>query len=201
MAGKVTREKLQVDVIINGNEAQAELYKLEKRQRELNNSKLSLLKYIKNNSELDKNQENEVLFTFFQFVEGMLFFRSLDKNMYLGLETGSRGIAEDIIEKGNVKDLENFLNKAGIVCKLNIVKEIEKGQSFEINDINFATNSYELSAESKFVLDNFLNYLQANPSIKFKVVGHTDNVGNDSENRLLSANRAKVVKEYLIEKR
>ncbi|MFD2824817.1 phage tail tape measure protein [Lacinutrix iliipiscaria] len=35
MAGKLTREKLQVDVVINGNQAQAELFKLEKRQREL----------------------------------------------------------------------------------------------------------------------------------------------------------------------
>src|SRR5690606_32344576 len=42
MAGKVTREKLQVDVIINGNEAQAELYKLEKRQREINTTNKEL---------------------------------------------------------------------------------------------------------------------------------------------------------------
>ena len=56
----------------------------------------------------------------------MLFFRSLNNNMYLGLETGANGIQEDIIEKGNVKDLEEFLNKAGIECKLKVVKELNQ---------------------------------------------------------------------------
>ena len=56
----------------------------------------------------------------------MLFFRSLDGNSYLGIEVGSRGIQEDIIERGNVEDLESFLNQAGIECKLKVVKESEK---------------------------------------------------------------------------
>ncbi len=87
----------------------------------------------------------------------------------------------------------------GVIKGKNIeVKELETGQGFEINDIKFATNSDELSNNAKFILDNFMLYLKANPSIKFKVVGHTDNVGNDSENQKLSANRAKSVKEYLI---
>lgn len=42
MAGNITREKLQVDVVINGNEAQADLYKLEKRNRELSASTKAL---------------------------------------------------------------------------------------------------------------------------------------------------------------
>jgi AAA15 family ATPase/GTPase len=95
-------------------------------KKELTNKNLSLLKYIKSNTELDKNEENETLNRFFKFVDGMLFFRSLDTNLYLGLETGSRVIQEDIIEKGNVPDLERFLNDAGIECKLKVVKESEK---------------------------------------------------------------------------
>jgi len=42
MAGNLKRETLQVDVVINGNKAQAELYKIEQRQRELNNSNKAL---------------------------------------------------------------------------------------------------------------------------------------------------------------
>ena len=64
--------------------------------------------------------------TFFNFVERMLFFRSLQENMYLGLDTGHRDVAADIIEKCNVSDLELFLNSAGIDCKLTVVKESEK---------------------------------------------------------------------------
>ena len=63
---------------------------------------------------------------FYDFIEGMLFFRSLQDNMYLGLESGTKKLDEDIIKKGNVSDLENFLNKAGIECKLTVVKESGK---------------------------------------------------------------------------
>ncbi len=107
------------------NEAEINIKGAESLKRELNNSKLSLLRYIKHNTDLDKNIENEALLTFFRFVDGMLFFRSLDENVYLGLETGRRSILIDIIEKENVEDLEDFLNKAGIECKLKAVKEID----------------------------------------------------------------------------
>ena len=80
------------------------------------------------------------------------------------------------------------------------VKELEEGEGFEINDIKFATNSSELSDNATFILDNFYSYLKDNPTIEFKVVGHTDNVGNDSKNQTLSASRAKSVKDYLVSK-
>ncbi|MCK5537205.1 MAG: ATP-binding protein [Bacteroidales bacterium] len=92
----------------------------------LTNQNLSLLKYIKNNSELDKNDENDCFLKFFEFIEGMLFFRSLQENMYLGIESGSRNVAADIIEKDNVQDFEAFLNAAGVECKLAVVKESER---------------------------------------------------------------------------
>ncbi len=95
-------------------------------KKNLTNQNLSLLKYVKNNSELDENEENNCFMSFFKFIEGMLFFRSLQENIYLGLEIGTREITSDIIEKGNVPDLEKFLNSAGIECRLKVVKESEK---------------------------------------------------------------------------
>lgn len=108
------------------NEAEINIKGAETLKRELNNPNLSLLRYIKNNTELDKNSENEVLFSFFNFIEGMLFFRSLDRNMYIGHYPGTEDVQVGILEKDNVKDLEKFLTKAGIECKLKTVKEIEK---------------------------------------------------------------------------
>jgi outer membrane protein OmpA-like peptidoglycan-associated protein/tetratricopeptide (TPR) repeat protein len=91
--------------------------------------------------------------------------------------------------------------EGGVIKKKDIeVKELEIGESFEINDIKFATNSSELDENAQFILDDFILYLTTNSSIKFKIVGHTDNVGNDSENQQLSANRANSVKDYLIQK-
>jgi AAA15 family ATPase/GTPase len=92
---------------------------------ELIDKELSLIKYIKNNSILDTNTENIAFIRFLKFVEGMLFFRSLTDNMYLGLETGSQVVVEDIIEKNNVKDFERFLNQAHVDCKLTVVKAID----------------------------------------------------------------------------
>jgi hypothetical protein len=48
---------------------------------------------------------------FFKFIEGMLFFRSLRSNMFLGLETGGgRNLFEDIIEKNNSLTEKKFLH-------------------------------------------------------------------------------------------
>lgn len=85
---------------------------------------LSALKYIKNNSSLVDNDENNTFASFFGFVESMLFFRSLNDRYYLGYASGSRKIDTDIIERGNHQDLERFLNEAGIECKLSIIEKI-----------------------------------------------------------------------------
>jgi len=108
------------------DEAIVDLKGAENLKKELPNHNLSLLKYIVNNTVLDENEDNKTFYSFFQFVTGMLFFRSLQQNMYLGLQVGNYNIDEDIIEKGNVTNLETFLNKAGIECKLAVVKEIDK---------------------------------------------------------------------------
>lgn len=94
---------------------------------EIENNELSILKYIKNNTVLEQNSTNKTFMDFFKFIEGMLFFRSLRSNMFLGLEAGGgRNLFEDIIEKKNVKDFERFLIEAGIECKLKVIKELDK---------------------------------------------------------------------------
>ncbi len=116
------------------NNAEINIAGAETLNTDLSNKNLSLLKYIRNNSILENNEENKVLIDFYNFVDSMLFFRSLNTNMYLGLETGSNGIQEDIIEKGNVPDLEKFLNNAGIECKLKVVKEFDQDRiAFDFN--------------------------------------------------------------------
>ena len=87
---------------------------------------LSLLKYIKKNTVLDENSNNKAFQDFFNFVEKMLFFRSLRDRFYIGLEVGTKSLTQDIIEKNNVSDLEDFLNTAGIECKLAVIKESEE---------------------------------------------------------------------------
>ena len=80
------------------------------------------------------------------------------------------------------------------------IDTIEVGKAFTIDEILFATDSYELSGDSKFILDQFTKFLKENPTVKVTIQGHTDDVGNDAANKLLSANRAKGAMEYIISK-
>ncbi len=56
----------------------------------------------------------------------MLYFRSLQENVYQGLDVGSSDILDNIVKRNNVADFELFLNEAGIECKLAIVKEVNR---------------------------------------------------------------------------
>ena len=75
---------------------------------------------------------------------------------------------------------------------------IEKGSKLVLNNIFFETDSYELLGKSESELKTLLMFLEANPQIKIRVDGHTDNQGKDAHNASLSKNRANSVKEYLV---
>jgi outer membrane protein OmpA-like peptidoglycan-associated protein/YHS domain-containing protein len=80
------------------------------------------------------------------------------------------------------------------------IRKIEVGQEFQINDINYETNSADLTENSKYVIDEFVEYLKENPDFKIEIRGHTDNSGGDFENQTLSTDRAFTVRQYIQEK-
>lgn len=101
---------------------------------DIENSQLSILKYVKNNTELVNNVVNSTFQLFFTFVEQMLYFRSLLDRRYLGLEVGTKNTLEDIVNKKNVKNFEEFLNQAGVECKLTTIEELDrKTLAFDFN--------------------------------------------------------------------
>lgn len=110
----------------NDTRATINLKGSESLKTDVENKELSILKYVKNNTELENNEINKTFQLFFTFVEKMLYFRSLVDRIYLGFDLGVKHILEDIVKKDNVKDFENFLNSAGIECKLSTVEEIDK---------------------------------------------------------------------------
>lgn len=96
----------------------------------------------------------------------------------------------------NTKELDKPVVKKNDMT----VTPIEKGKSYTINDILFATNSYDLTIKSKFVIDQFVDFLKENPKVKIEVQGHTDNEGDPQANLVLSDNRAKAVMDYITSK-
>ncbi len=78
------------------------------------------------------------------------------------------------------------------------VKPIEIGKVVKLNNIYFASNSAIIEKSSLAVLDNFLEFLNENPNIRIEIHGHTDNIGDDNSNQILSEKRARAVADYLI---
>jgi outer membrane protein OmpA-like peptidoglycan-associated protein len=69
-----------------------------------------------------------------------------------------------------------------------------------LRDIYYETNDFSLTQESKILLALFIEFLNENPTVKVEIQGHTDNIGRDEDNLLLSENRAKSVYDYVVSK-
>jgi len=72
-------------------------------------------------------------------------------------------------------------------------KPVDKTTWFDFDRLTFETGSDKLDVSSNEQLDNIANVLKAFPTVKLKLGGYTDNVGNPEGNKTLSANRAKNV--------
>ncbi len=87
----------------------------------IGNSDISLLKYVRSNAILDEAPTNKLLGKLLAFIDGMVFFRSLDYTRtgeYVGKNIGVKRLSQSIIDGGALKDFEQFLNEAGITCSL-----------------------------------------------------------------------------------
>jgi len=78
------------------------------------------------------------------------------------------------------------------------VEDVEVGKPYRINNIYFGTNSAFINQETVTIIDEFTAYLKENKTVKIGIHGHTDNVGNASDNQVLSENRAKTIYNLLI---
>jgi outer membrane protein OmpA-like peptidoglycan-associated protein len=81
-----------------------------------------------------------------------------------------------------------------------LLQPIEIGNKVILKNIFFDTNKFDLKPESQAELEKLIDFLTLNKTLKIEVSGHTDNVGNDQLNQVLSENRAKAVYSYLVAK-
>lgn len=63
--------------------------------------------------------------------------------------------------------------------------------------VYFATDKYDINANSKRALDKLIKVFNEFPETNILIEGHTDDVGADNYNETLSENRAKAVGNYL----
>ncbi len=81
-----------------------------------------------------------------------------------------------------------------------ISEEIKKKVSTAAKNILFVTGSAKLQKSSFKGLDEVVQILKDSPGMELSIDGHTDNVGSDESNQVLSENRAASVKAYIISK-
>jgi len=70
----------------------------------------------------------------------------------------------------------------------------------EIEGVNFEPNSFELTEQSKVILDEAIVTISASPELHIEVQAHTDYKGSGEANLELSEQRALRVKAYLVTK-
>jgi len=75
-----------------------------------------------------------------------------------------------------------------------------KSEPIILENIFFESGSSTLLESSNYEIEKLYQLLTKNESMKIQIIGHTDNVGSDGDNMMLSDARAKSVYEVLVEK-
>ncbi len=99
------------------------------------------------------------------------------------------------IETGNYQALKNIKVAAG---NIKLQKRILTEGKYVANGILFETNKADIKPHSYGIIKRIAQLMHENPSWKFVIEGHTDNIGEESHNLELSEKRASSVVEALI---
>jgi len=98
--------------------------------RDISRISISVLKYIKSNTSLEQSDETTALFSFFDFVDRMLFFRNLDDRTYAGYEVGGHLLFDEIVNKNHFDDFKSFLADAEVPSNIISVKMGDRTKVF-----------------------------------------------------------------------
>lgn len=93
-------------------------------------------------------------------------------------------------------EIEIALQKAEIVVTPDKPKKVER-KPIVMKNIFFVSGSAELRDESAYELNHLYETLINNPNMRIKIIGHTDDVGQEADNMKLSTDRALSVVNYL----
>lgn len=104
--------------------------------------------------------------------------------------------------EGFIKEKEKVLLSAGeedaLLEREILLTPIEVGATVNLENVLFDRGTADMLPGSTETLDDVVELLKENPGVSIEVSGHTDNQGRPDLNMLLSKDRAKAVKDYLV---
>ena len=119
--------------------------------------------------------------------------------LVVGKKYGYYAIADKFLSQSENMDLVNLVEYKKESQNLTLVP-IETGQSITMNNLFFESKQFALKNESFLELNRIVKFLEQNPTVKIEIGGHTDDLGSDENNLVLSEKRAFEVYMYLISK-
>lgn len=114
----------------------------------------------------------------------------------------SRLAAEQANQNAQRAETDKAAMRAQLSEQLNKVlktRETARGLVVSMSDVLFDTGKYSLKPGAREKLAKVAGILLAYPGLNIEVGGYTDNVGGDAMNQTLSENRARSVRDYLVE--
>lgn len=78
------------------------------------------------------------------------------------------------------------------------MQRIIEGKKVIMRNMFFATNKTKILPQSEAELESLTMFLTENPTVRIRIIGHTDAVGGDRANQILSEGRANAVRYELI---
>lgn len=109
-------------------------------------------------------------------------------------EDAERARQQAEAEKGDLR--KRLLDQFNSVLQ---TRDTARGLIVNMSDVLFDTGKYTLRAAAREKLAKISGIVLAHPGLKLQVEGHTDNVGSEEYNQLLSEQRASGVLEFLVQ--
>lgn len=78
------------------------------------------------------------------------------------------------------------------------LEPLKVGIDVVMSAVFYETNKFDLLEESKAELEHLVQFMILNDKVRVEIGGHTDDVGSENDNQVLSENRAGEVRKYLI---
>lgn len=123
-------------------------------------------------------------------------------NQTVSLRAGDRYEMEVTSDQGYAFSSSVIDLTSGAAAPVNVkLMKLERDAKLTLRDINFESNNDKLSEISFQELERVVQLMNENPTLKVEVAAHTDDIGSETYNQLLSQKRAKSVVDFLLQKK